>query len=144
MDTLSVSFDLTEARQSPIHGLGVFAKRDIPKGTVWWRGEKDVNVLLFNRQQYLHFQQSAGNSLKDAFWEVLATYSYYSRQLDSLIVCLDNARYVNHSDEPNSGPDETQNPLLSVALRDIKAGEEILENYDHYDFCPWVEILKFR
>lgn len=141
---ISSAFEWTEVKHSLIHGLGVFAKRDIPKGTPWWKGEAGLNILLFNKHQYLNFQMSEKNALKTGFWDMIATYSYYSSLLDSLIVCLDNARYVNHSDHPNSGPDASQNPLISVALRDIKKGEEILENYDWYDHCPWAEILKFK
>lgn len=144
MDQISSSFDFTAARHSLIHGIGVFAKRDIPKGTIWWKGKVNKNVLLLNRMQYVNFQLSERNGLKDAFWDMISTYSYYSLKLDSLIVCLDNARYVNHSDDPNSGPSNDLNPLMSIALRDIQLGEEIFENYDHYDTCPWAEILKFK
>ncbi len=142
MNLIPSSFDLTEVKQSPIHGFGVYAKADIPKGTAWWNGEVDNNVLLFNKNQYLNFQRSADNQLKVDFWKMLSTYSYYSTKLDSLIICLDNARYVNHSELPNSGPAPDQNPLISIALRDILQGEEILEDYDLYDLCPWAEILK--
>ena len=98
---------------------------------------------MFNKEQYFNFQRSADNQLKFDFWKMLSTYSYFSALHDSLVICLDNARYVNHSDTPNSGPAADQNPLISIALRDIAKGEEILEDYDVYDNCPWAEILKF-
>ena len=142
MNLIPTSFDLTEVKRSAIHGFGVYAKADIKQGTIWWKGEIDKNVLLFNKDQYFNFQRSANNKLKADFWKMLSTYSYYSNQLDSLIVCLDNARYVNHADLPNSGPAADHNPLISIALRDIEKGEEILEDYDVYDQCPWAEILK--
>lgn len=137
------SFEFTEVRNSKIHGFGVFAKQDIPKGTVWWKGEIDSNVILLNREQYQNLYRSENNPLKESLWNVFSTYAYYSQKHDGLVLCLDNARYVNHSDTPNSGPGEDGNPLASVALRDIKKGEEITEDYDVYDHCAWAEILKF-
>lgn len=137
MDTISSSFDFIEVKESPVHGFGAFAKRDIPKGTVWWKGEIEHNVLLLNKAQYQNFQLSARNPIKAEFEKMVAIYSYYSAKLDALIICLDNARYVNHSAEPNSGSGPDQDPLQSIALRDIKKGEEILEDYHGYDVCPW-------
>lgn len=140
---IATKFEFTKVMQSNIHGLGLFAKCDIPRGTVWWKGEPDKNILLFNKEQYINLRNSETNGIKPMFWKMFTTYSYYSAIFDSLILCLDNARYVNHSSDPNSGPNPDRNPLISIALRDIKEGEEILENYDEYDICPWVEILKF-
>ena len=39
--------------------------------------------------------------------------------------CVDNARYMNHSDAPNA----TEKPDGTYAARDIKKGEEIVCNY---------------
>jgi SET domain-containing protein len=137
------SFEFTEVKNSEIHGFGVFAIHDIPKGTIWWRADIHSNVIMLNREQYENLYRSENNPLKQNLWTVFSTYAYYSQLHDSLVLCLDNARYVNHSDAPNSGPGCDLNPLASVALRDIKKGEEITENYDNYDPCPWAEILKF-
>lgn len=135
--------DLTEVKQSTIHGLGLFAKQRIPKGSIWWKGIEGDNIILMNEAQYQSLHHSADNSLKASFWSAFSTYSYYSEQMDCLILCLDNARYVNHSDFPNAGQMENGDPLVSIALRDIEAGEEIFESYDEYDKCPWAEVLKF-
>lgn len=40
----------------------------------------------------------------------------------------DNARFINHSYDPNIAPDVNGNMF---ALRDIYSGEEITENYRH-------------
>ncbi|NUQ24694.1 MAG: SET domain-containing protein [Saprospiraceae bacterium] len=141
MSSTSMAYDFTEVRESGIHGLGVFAKVDIPKGTIWWKGEADKNVLLLNRDQYHNFLLSDHAPLKAHFWDVLATYSYYAPQVDALVLCLDNVRYVNHCKSPNSHTPIDAFPLVSVALRDIKQGEEIVEDYDEYLFCPWAEEL---
>ena len=128
-----------ELRPSPLHGLGLFAKRDIPRRTVWWKAKR-TNVLLLNRSQYVTLQSSHLNETIGNLLSIASIYGYYSAKLDSIIICLDNARFVNHSFEPNSGSPQSGDPLSSMTLRDIYAGEEITEDYTNYDICSWCEI----
>ena len=124
--------DLTEVRQSPIEGLGLFAKVFIPKGTIWWSAVPGC-VLLITRNQYLTIKNSIHSAIIDNFEKTILIYSYYIEQYDSLVFCLDNSRYVNHSFTPNSGETPDRNPFASITLRDIFPGEEILEDYTTYD-----------
>lgn len=128
-----------ELRPSPLHGLGLFATKDIPKGTIWWKAKR-TNVLLLNRSQYTTLLSSHINGTVQNLLDIASIYGYYSAKLDSIVVCLDNARYVNHSFEPNSGAPENGDPLASVTLRDIRAGEEMTEDYSSYDQCQWSKI----
>lgn len=66
-------------------------------------------------------------------------YSYYEREFDALIFCLDNSRYVNHSINLNSGAPEDESAFCSVAQRDINVGEEITEDYSKYTICNWLK-----
>lgn len=129
--------DLTEVRPSPVHGLGVFARVDIPKGTVWWRARPGRDVLLINQAQYLTLKHSRHSPTSSALLEAIYTYSYYSAADDALILILDHARYTNHSFQPNSDVYPEPGVIGSIALRDIKAGEEIMEDYSLFDHCPW-------
>ena len=110
-------------KPSPLHGIGVFAIRDIPKGT------KDI------------FSEGFGDWIKVSKDEVDALPSH-SRELienhclfdeDSYFIpeygfkLVDLVIYLNHSATPN---------VLSLndgeqfeALVDIKAGEELLVDY---------------
>lgn len=130
---------LTEVRDSPIHGLGLFAKIAIPKGAVWWHARRD-DVLLLDRRAYQTLVRSKQSTLTEQMLAAILTYSYYADDSDALIMCLDNARFVNHSLEPNSRALPGADRLRSVALRDIAAGEEIVENYLDYAPCPWAEL----
>jgi hypothetical protein len=141
MSTPTLFFNLFTARPSPLHGLGVFATRYIPAGTIWWTGEPDQNIVFIEQAQYNIFQKSADNNLKTNFLHFVHQYGYYAGKLDCLILCLDDARYLNHAPNPNSGTLPDGNPLASVALRNIAKGEEITENYELYDSCPWVPEL---
>lgn len=130
---------LTEVRESHIHGLGLFARVAIPKGTVWWHGRRE-DVLLLARQQYATLARSERSTLIEQTIETILMYSYYAGESDALILCLDNTRFVNHSLAANSGAPPSADPLCSVALRDIAAGEEIVENYLDYPRCPWADL----
>ncbi|MBF0120780.1 MAG: SET domain-containing protein-lysine N-methyltransferase [Desulfobacterales bacterium] len=135
--------ELTEVKESNVHGLGLFAKKDIPKGTVWWQGINGINIILINKSQYHIFRNSVENNLSSKLWEIINIYQYYSSSLDSLVVCLDNSRFVNHSDNPNSGSDKISQPLVSIAKCDINKGEEIFENYGNYEICQWEGVRNF-
>ncbi|GAB4579909.1 MAG: SET domain-containing protein-lysine N-methyltransferase [Anaerolineales bacterium] len=132
---------LTEARPSPVHGLGIFAKVDIPKGTVWWRAQPS-DVLLIKQKQYETLKASIHSPVSKAFLEAVYTYSYYSAEDDVLIFILDNARYTNHSFQPNSTVLDEPGVIGSITLRDIQAGEEIMEDYSLFDHCPWPGFAK--
>ena len=127
---------LTETRPSPVHGLGIFAKTDIPEGTVWWRA-RPCDVLLIEQDQFDTFRTSHHSPVSRALLEALYTYSYYSAEDDALILILDHARYTNHSFQPNSTVVDEPGVIGSITLRDIQAGEELVEDYSLFDQCPW-------
>lgn len=127
---------LTEVRNSPVHGLGIFAKTNIPKGTIWWQA-RPCDVLLIEQDQFETLKTSHHSPVSKALLEAIYTYSYYSAEDDALILILDQARYTNHSFQPNSDVIPEPGIIGSITLRDIKAGEEILEDYSEFDHCPW-------
>jgi len=130
--------EYAEVRSSNIHGLGLFAKKLIPKGTIWWHA-RPQDVLIISKDQFLILDTSHKSSLIENYMQSLLTYSYYERDLDALIFCLDNSRFVNHSLDPNTGASENENGFCSVANRDIQPGEEITEDYLKYTTCSWLQ-----
>jgi SET domain-containing protein len=133
--------EYAEIKLSDIHGLGLFAKKLIPKGTIWWHA-RPQDVLIITKDQFLTLESSHKVSQMKDFLHSLLTYSYYERDLDSLIFCLDNSRFVNHSFNANSGASEDENGFCAVALRDIQPGEEITEDYSKYTLCSWLKKYK--
>lgn len=113
----------TQLRYSSIHGLGCFAAEDIKKGRVVWRYDEGVD-LTFSEEDLTQFPIS--------FREFLSMYAYspISEQKRVYVLCADNARHMNHDENPNL--DETPDGL-NVANRDIKAGEELTCNYLQFD-----------
>lgn len=133
--------EYTEVRHSKIHGLGLFAKKLIPKGTIWWHA-RPQDVLIITKDQFFTLETSLKASSMNGYIDTLLTYSYYERNLDALIFCLDNSRFVNHSNNANSGASEDENGLCAMALRDIQPGEEITEDYSKYTLCRWLKKYK--
>ncbi|MER9895204.1 MAG: SET domain-containing protein [Mesorhizobium sp.] len=129
--------ELTEVRASALHGWGVFARRLIPKGTVWWQA-RSQDVLVIERDQYEAIDSLPRTVLVNGLLDAILHYSYYPSGLNRLILILDGAQFTNHSFTPNSVDDPTK--LQSLALHDIGPGAEILEDYSHYGKCPWAPL----
>ncbi len=130
-----------EVKPSQIHGLGLFAKILIPKRTIWWHA-RPQDVLIISKKQFLTLDSSKKSKVIVKFMNSLLTYSYYERDLDALILSLDNSRYVNHSFDANSGASEDGNGFCAVAQQDIPAGVEITEDYSKYTLCSWLKKYK--
>ena len=102
---------------SRIAGQGLFAAQDIPKGTdiIQYTGEKIPKAESKRRL-------AAGNAY---IFELNDRWDIDGSALDNL------ARYINHSCDPNCVVEKTTRTLWIVALRAIKAGEELTYNYGY-------------
>jgi SET domain-containing protein len=97
----------------------VFASEHVPGGTLVWKFLPGLDLEI-NADQYNH----APPIVK----EFLAMYSSEDEP-GAWVLCTDNARFMNHSDDPNISASTDE----GVALRDILAGEEITCNYREFD-----------
>ena len=110
-------------KPSGVHGIGVFAACDIPKGykTLFSRNTGGWILLSFAEAEKLPPQAK----------EHIETYYLYDQENyfipDHGCKILDMANYLNHSNNPN---------IVSVnegeyfeTLRDIKQGEELFVDY---------------
>jgi SET domain-containing protein len=102
---------------SRIAGQGLFAAQDIKKGTsiVEYTGAK---ISKAESQRQL----AQGNAY---IFEFNERYDIDGAALSNL------ARYINHSCDPNCRVERTTRTLWIVALRHIKAGEELSYNYGY-------------
>lgn len=110
-------------------GRGVFAAEFIPAGTVVWRFHPRFTKFIPAARilRLPTYQQ-----------EWLATYSYPFADADvsppeiGVFYNLDNTRFTNHSDNPNTiHPPE--NGEINIASRDILEGEEVTCDYLEFD-----------
>ena len=103
--------DTLIVQKSDIHHLGVYAKRDILKGE---------RIIRYLGKRLTNKQASAEDD----------TYHY---QINSryTIDGKNDARYINHSCDPNAESDIIKGTIWIVAIRDIKKGEELTYNYGY-------------
>lgn len=105
---------------SPIQGVGLFAAIPLRRGTVVWEfsPEVDWKIPVTDLQKF-----------PDPYRSWLLRYVY--REPDgTYVLCGDNAKYMNHSFDPNC--DDGNGPC-TVARRDIAAGEELTCDYRLFD-----------
>lgn len=121
---MEIKTELVIYRNSPIHGTGGFARVDIPAGTtiVEYVGEKISKA------------ESARRCEED---------NHYIFDLDETTDLDGNvennpARFINHSCSPNCEAQSEADRIWIVALRDIRAGEELGFNYG-YDLDDYLE-----
>ncbi|MGE3538375.1 MAG: SET domain-containing protein [Candidatus Tectimicrobiota bacterium] len=102
---------------SPIAGQGLFAAQDIRRGTkiIQYTGEKISKAESARRL-------AAGNAY---IFEFNQHYDIDGEGLEN------TARYINHSCDPNCTVEQTSRTLWVIALRYIKAGEELTYNYGY-------------
>ena len=119
----------TKVKESNIHGLGLFADEFIPKGTEIWRFTPGFD-LKFTREQILAFPES----LQIYF----SKYSWRSHKSKLYCFSSDDGKFFNHSDNPNvlSEYRNNEEEVVTVAIRDIQVGEEILDNYNSFEDQP--------
>ena len=116
----------TRLQPSQIDGVGVFAETFIERGTPVWRFAPGFDRMLAPR-------------LRDEFPEFIEKYAQRCPRSGYYVIDMDNARYMNHSDDPNV---DTLMPLhdpslVHRALRDIRAGEELTCDYRIGDAVPF-------
>ncbi len=121
---MEIKTDLVLYRTSNIHGTGGFARVDIPSGT---------NIV-----QYVGERISKSESLRRCEAD-----NEYIFDLDEQTDLDGNvewnpARFINHSCSPNCEAHWDEEEIWIVAVRDIKAGEELTFNYG-YDLEDFLE-----
>jgi hypothetical protein len=108
------------AGRSRIHGKGLIARDLIPAGTLVWALKRGFDVELTKAQ----FEDLAPNAR-----DQVARYIYTDVLTGNYILCSDDAKYMNHSDTPNTRTEGRQ----TVASSQIEPGQEITCNYYEFD-----------
>lgn len=124
----------TYVAQSAVEGVGVFASEFIPAGRPIWRLEPDFDRLISDATY-----QAASPVQRDLFQR----YAYPSPNWPGFIIYeVDNGRFMNHSDTPNTDFSDA----IGIARVDILAGEEITCNYaeffDGFELLPSAIVTK--
>ena len=119
-----------ELRRSPIHGLGGFARRDIPKGTriIEYAGEKISNA-------------EADRRYDDESMKRHHTFLFILNSRTCVDVAYEGneARFLNHSCAPNCEAVIERGHIWIEALTDIPAGAELVYDYQYEDDPEYTE-----
>lgn len=106
----------TYIASSSIHGIGLFAGEHITAGSVVWQFVPEIDTRL-----PVGYLKLIPRHKKIE----LINHSDITGDHKFLVIFGDNARFINHSKDPHLIFDD----ITAWALRDIKTGEEITDNY---------------
>jgi SET domain-containing protein len=107
----------TLVKTSPIAWLWVFADENILKGSIIWEYNPNLDKKLTKTQ----FKKLSSK---------IQSYVYYAQDEWGYILCGDNAKFTNHSTNPNT---QKLNETQTIATKDILINEEITEDYYYFD-----------
>lgn len=115
----------TRVAPSAIHGLGLFAVDAIPLGTPIWKFEPGFDGE-FSAEDFAMLPSQAQAHLR---W-----FAYLDKATGGWVLSGDHACFMNHSLNPNTAaPPGAVPPIVTVARRDIAAGEELTCDYRDFD-----------
>jgi SET domain-containing protein len=117
----------TRIGPSRIHGLGLFAVEAVPVGTVVWRLDPGIDVIL---------DDATVARLPSTARAQLGRYVYIDPVRGARVLCADDARFFNHAAPANCGDSPEEGPDVTVALRDVAAGEELTWDYGESGSAP--------
>ena len=118
---------------SNVHGVGVIAIRDIPKGVIPFTtlSKEEDKIITLTNDDIKDIHPSVRKILKDFFGvKKSKDYDVYAYGPNYINVSF----YLNHSDKPNIDviEDTKDNYLKFITNRKIKKGEELFINYNEY------------
>jgi uncharacterized protein len=113
-----------ELRRSPIQGVGAFALRDIPKGTriIEYAGERIANAEADRRDA------AATAARHHTFLFILSSKTVIDAAFDG-----NEARFINHSCDPNCQAIIEPKRIWIDAKKRIRAGTELAYDYEYDD-----------
>jgi len=104
-----------EVRESRVHGRGVYARQFIPEGT---------RIIEYTGQRVSW--EAAPNDEDDPH---TFNFGLDNGQVINPEIAGNDARWINHSCDPNCEPVEEDDRIFIYALRDIQPGEELFYDY---------------
>lgn len=101
---------------SPVHGLGVFSRRFVPKGALVWAVHPAIDREI---------EQAELRSFPPHVRTLIQTHSEYMPEREIFRLSADGAYYMNHSNTPNLV--DTGDEMFAAI--DIQPGDELFCDY---------------
>ncbi|HEY2404003.1 MAG TPA: SET domain-containing protein-lysine N-methyltransferase [Steroidobacteraceae bacterium] len=115
--------DLIEVRRSGVHGLGVFAAKSIAKGT---------RIIEYVGERVSHDEADRRYEAKDANDSHTFLFIVDSKTVIDAGTDGNDARFFNHSCDPNCESTVEKKRVFIEATRDIQPGTELTYDYQIY------------
>lgn len=112
----------TKLKPSSIEGIGLFANENINKGQVVWKGNGHLSFVTFNEIEW----ENLKNKLSLESFKQIKKYTYKDKRDGKYYHCLDDTRFINHSEMPNIAESQAGD---DVAIKKIAKGDEIVIDY---------------
>ncbi|MBL8613813.1 MAG: SET domain-containing protein-lysine N-methyltransferase [Myxococcales bacterium] len=116
----STTTPLCKARRSPIHGTGVFAVRAIPQG---------ARVIEYVGERISHREADRRYAVKDHDDNHTFLFTVDARTVIDAGVRGNDARFINHSCDPNCESIVEKGRVFIESIRPIAKGEELAYDY---------------
>ncbi len=106
------------------HGIGLFANQDIQAGELVYSASPKLD---------LNISQETFESLKSGEQEEIRYWGFWIEENKVWHVDFDMSKFINHSFQANISQDATKTDTYLIAVRDIKKGEELTQNYLEFE-----------
>lgn len=111
-------------KTSDIHGIGLYANEDIKKGQLVYTASPLLDLNITQEQ----FDSLEQNEKDEILW-----WGFFDQPSQMWHVDFDVSKFINHSDDATVTQDKDYEEAYLVAARDIKAGEELTQNYLEFE-----------
>jgi SET domain-containing protein len=108
-------------RRSPVHGSGLFATRNIPKG---------AHVIEYVGERISHAEADRRHADKDPNDGHTFLFTIDSKTVIDAAVGGNDSRFINHSCDPNCEVVLDDGRPMVEAIKDIEPGEELAYDYN--------------
>ena len=110
--------------KSSKHGIGLFTNQEIEKGQLVYTASPllDVNI-----------SQAEFDSLEESEQQEIKYWGFFDEDNKVWHVDFDVSKFINHSKDSTVTQDDDYKDAYLVAVRDIKKGEELTQNYLEFE-----------
>lgn len=106
-------------KNSLVHGVGLFTDQEIKKGELVYTPNPLLDTDLTQQQ----FDGLSTSEQKEVMY-----YGYFHTKSQKYHVAFDAIRILNHADSGSANVTQDED-MVMIAIRDIEAGEELLQDY---------------
>lgn len=118
---MHISYTLKE---SPLHGIGLFAQEKLSKGQLVYTASPllDVNIT-----------QKEFDSLEKSEQDEIKWWGFFDTPTQMWHVDFDVSKFINHAKEATLTQDPAHTEAYLITTREVAAGEELTQNYLEFE-----------